>query len=43
VFSYLNSIDFGFISTPEIAPDLPALADAVHDALEELEAAAPRA
>ncbi|HEX7739114.1 MAG TPA: wax ester/triacylglycerol synthase family O-acyltransferase [Marmoricola sp.] len=41
VFSYLNSIDFGFISTPEIAPDLSALADAVHTALDELEAAAP--
>ena len=40
VFSYLDSVDFGFISTPEIAPDLEALADAVHGALEDLEKAA---
>jgi len=39
VFSYLDSIDFGFISTPEIAPDLSALADAVHGALDDLEKA----
>jgi WS/DGAT/MGAT family acyltransferase len=40
VFSYLDSIDFGFVSTPEIAPDLSALADAVHGALDDLEKAA---
>ena len=40
VFSYLGSIDFGFVSTPEVVPDLDQLADACNFALEELEASA---
>ena len=38
--SYLDSVSFGFQACPDLVPHLEQLADGVHDALIELEAAA---
>ncbi len=40
--SIVGSVDFGFMSCPDIVPDLQSMADHVPVALAELEAAAPR-
>jgi WS/DGAT/MGAT family acyltransferase len=36
VMSYMDSLDFGFLVCPELIPDPWQLADAMHDALEQL-------
>lgn len=39
VMSYLDSLDFGFLTCPELIPDPWMLADAMHESLEQLKKA----